>query len=160
MYNFKFKNELYFIEGDINKSPVQNQENPLISAQFNTEPLVNNRFIVRFPDWLEIYPWQISSCSGPACYNGGNVYRWEPLKIELYRFNSDILSRLIRRFSDPIPHFNLYIDLLGPDGGINETWEITHASILGLELDDLNDSNDDISKVKIEIQYSNVIILD
>jgi hypothetical protein len=125
------------------------------------EPKLNNRFIVNFPEELDIPSWCVSKITKPEY-----TYQWSPMTIvfrdpiapSISQRIYNILESNIKGLPNQLKEFN--ITSVDPTGVEVENWLITVDEILYVNFGVLDYSDDNLQEVTLQIVnfYINLVL--
>ena len=118
------------------------------------EPKKNNRWMVHFPDELEIPSWAVKHIDRPAYpFNAGDKFT-----MSLYDPIGPSMSKVISTFLEKQQPFKLVLKLLDPVGLAVENWNFTGCLITKAKWSDLDYSNDEPCSILLEITYTKITL--
>lgn len=150
----------------------------LLKAPIEYEPLLKNRFIVRFPSDLGIQTWTVTSCTGPKIKNKPveieflntksysiGKYEWESMTIKFKDFigpsTAQALMEWMRLHSESVTgrqgyavayKRDLIIERLDPTGVAVSQWILKSCQLNELQFDDLSYNDDGVVEISANIQ--------
>ena len=117
----------------------------------NYEPLMRNRFIVKFPIEYGIKEWHISKVTAVSYRNS----KWDEIEITFKDPAFDSLINILNLFkenTDITPLFTFNIEILDAKNIIVKKWEISVGSVLSVDFGEFDYSNDSLIEAKLLIQ--------
>jgi hypothetical protein len=168
MKNFKFfvDNNIFPINTIPGIDVFRENTHPIAPTQY--EPMRRNRFVVNFPDQMEIPTYLIREIERPRVVvnsvDDGNGYmipgqhRWEPIIVKFVEIiGQNITNKLIDHYVNNT-RFDLYIEMLDPTGVTVETWSLMGCVIIDLNHDILTYNDDDVANLYLRVQPNYVTI--
>jgi len=168
MKNFKFfvDNNIFPIHTIPGIDVFRDNTDPIVPIQY--EPMRRNRFVVNFPDQMEIPTYLIREIERPRVVvnsvDDGNGYmipgqhRWEPIIVKFVEIiGQNITNKLIDHYVNNT-RFDLYIEMLDPTGVTVETWSLMGCVIIDLNHDILTYNDDDVANLYLRVQPNYVTI--
>jgi hypothetical protein len=139
--------------------PIHNTD-PIVPIQY--EPMRRNRFVVNFPDQMEIPTYLIREIERPRLVvesiDVGNGYmipgqhRYEPIIVKFVEMiGQNITNKLIHHFVN-LTRFDLYIEMIDPTGVTVETWSLMGCVIIDLNGDLLTNNDYDMANLYLRVQ--------
>lgn len=125
------------------------------------EPKLNNRFIVKFPEELDIPSWCVSQINKPEYHNG----QWSIITIMFRDPIAPSISQRIYKLLDskitesPNQLKEFHIVSLDPVGVEVEDWHIIVDEIIYFNFGLLNYSDDQIQNVLMQVKPKNCKLL-
>jgi hypothetical protein len=117
------------------------------------EPKTAYRFLVEFPEELNIKSWAVQKINKPKFVNN----QWDVIRIEFIdTINESVIHGLyklvekIKCSNDSETLLTIYINSLDPTGNVIESIEVSTSKITIIDFGDLDYANDDIQKPIIE----------
>jgi hypothetical protein len=117
------------------------------------EPLMDNRFIVSFPDEFNISPYTVDSITMPIIER-----RKCSDTIIVFKKLSALVSKAIVGMASK-KNFKIKVEQLNATGTVIETWDILVKRIYSVDFGgEMNYSNDSISKIKVIFKTKDCIL--
>jgi hypothetical protein len=168
MKNFKFfvDNNIFPINTIPGIDVFRDNTDPIVPIEY--EPMRRNRFVVNFPDQMEIPTYLIGEIERPRVVvnsvDVGNGYmipgqhRWEPIIVKFVEIiGQNITNKLIDHYVGATI-FDLHIQMLDPTGVTVETWSLMGCVIINLDHDPLTYNDNDVANLYLSVQPNYVTI--
>ena len=125
------------------------------------EPMIQNRFLVIFPEYLNIPSYLVKKTARPsATFNDRFEFRWDDINFTLYDPITQSTSRRIYELIGAQLLYNplvIKLQMLSPVGDIVSDWSIW-GIFNSVDFGDLDYSSNEMADITLNMSVSNVIL--
>jgi len=138
-------------------------ENPLNMI----EPVLSNRFLVKFPDEFDIKPFYIVSVNLPSIVLkrttifGQTIFLKKEIGEVTFELmdNSSVIDKIMKNINtNPNIGLDYELEILDPTGVVIERWKFKKSLIKIVDFSGLSYDNDQFMRIVMTIQPSDVIL--
>lgn len=144
----------------INNPPQGELYRPVLRIPIPHEPMLQNRFLVRFPERLGISEYMVKSTSRPSCTFNNGMMQWDDMTLTFYDpVSPSVAQPLFQLMNDQELNRNLEvkIEMLDPTGVVVSRWSV-YGFLSEINFGDLDYEDDSVTEISLTMCVHHAIL--